>query len=118
MPTGNRVTLKQGDRLVFQGRCWYRDEDGVKQYQDLTGCTARLIFKPVGASSPVYSYTLTPDADQTNNKGRVAYAGTDDTSAITGGEYEREVEVTLPSLATRTFPSLGYDDLLVTADLA
>jgi hypothetical protein len=113
MATDNVVYLKAGDRLVFSGVC--RDRKGPV---DLTGCTARLIFRPVGASTPVYTYSLTVDPDQTNNKGRVTYTGTDSTSGITSGEYVREVEVTMPSLAVRTFPNAGYDELQVTAQLA
>jgi hypothetical protein len=80
------------------------------------GSTAKIIMKLPGAGVPKVDAAVVIDADQGTNPGKVSYAwaaGNTDTEGV----YDVEVQVTLSSGETATFPISGYKTIEVTEDL-
>jgi hypothetical protein len=89
-----------------------RDDSGLK---DLTGATVTFNAWKKSDNTITISGTATVDADQTANKGLVAYTLTSanlDGSPETAGEYECEWKVVLGG-ATVRFPAPGKDTLFI-----
>lgn len=81
--------------------------------ESLAGATVLLLIRPLGASTPVTSYTM----EITSEAGRLVRYAWEDGDTDTAGEYDTEIEVTYADGRKETWPMDGYDRLRIVADL-
>lgn len=78
---------------------------------DITGHVVVFRYAVTGV---VTEKSLTPDPDQTNNKGRAyAYWTVVELAAIPIGTYPVRVKATSPDTKVRFFPTHGFGELVV-----
>lgn len=105
-------SIKQNDLLPALSAV-LNDADGPV---DLTGASSIAFhMRPVGSTTAT---TLTGTASIVNaatGEVRYTWAGSD---TATAGAYECEWEITWPGSKKMTFPSKGYDTVVITDDIA
>jgi len=104
-------TIKQGDTLpILTDTLTYSNGTAV----DLVGATVALVMRSVSSSSPV---TLTGSTSVTNGvAGQVQYAfSAADTQSV--GTFQAVWQVTFADALTQQFPTVGYIEIEVQADL-
>lgn len=109
----NRYYAKKDDNAHTIGAVLKYDSNGTPTTYDLTAATVLLLL--VGRDTgTTHSITATPDPDQVTNKGKVTVSLTS-THLATADTYDLEWEATTGATKA-TFPSNGYDELIVGAD--
>lgn len=87
------------------------DKDGP---WDLTDATVKFRYSIDGVTS---EKTLTPDADQVNNKGKASATWSTELASVAPENYACQVKVTFPNASVRYAPLKGYAVLTVQAPL-
>lgn len=105
--------IKRGDRSPSIAAT-LKDKNGSPI--DLTGKSVRFHMRSFSTGALVVNQPATPDVDQVNNKGLVAYNWADGDTDQDGYHYA-EWEVTLAAGVLQTFPTIGWHLIDISSDL-
>lgn len=105
------LVIKQGDTAAAV-RARLTDRDGPVTLQP--GATVRFHMRQVHGTKTVTGTAITDP-----NTGEILYRWrADGTDTDTPGVYEQEWEVTFPDTTVATFPSDGWNSIVILEDLA